>query len=82
MKKTLILLALTTSLIGCAETVYRKQVEVYCPPLVSYSSEWNADLADELDSLSPNYSALPTAITDYAKLRDRIRLCETEKEKL
>lgn len=71
-----------TSLTGCAGTVYRTQLEVYCPPLAQYSKEWNNDLADELDALPQEYSAIPMAITDYAKLRDRIRNCEKEKGKL
>jgi hypothetical protein len=70
------------SLTGCAETVYRKQVEVYCPPIVSYSQEFNEDLADDLDALAQDQYAIPTAITDYAKLRDRIRRCEEERGKL
>lgn len=71
-----------TSLTGCAGTVYRKQVEVYCPPLVSYSPEFNQDLADSIDALPEDEYAIPMAITDYVKLRDRIRRCEEEKGKL
>lgn len=70
------------SLSGCAKTVYRTEVEVYCPPMVQYSPEWNNALADELDALPQGYASIPMAITDYAKLRDRIRTCEKEKEKL
>ena len=80
--KTLILLVLVTSLTGCAETVYRTQLEVYCPPLAQYSSEWNTVLADEIEDLPQDSTHIPEAITDYARLRDRIRLCEKEKEKL
>lgn len=50
--------------------------------MVQYSPEWNNALADELDALPQGYAAIPMAITDYAKLRDRIRTCEKEKEKL
>lgn len=71
-----------TLLTGCAETVYRTKLEVYCPPLVTYSPEWNAELANELDALPDTSSAIPMAITDYAKLRDRIRRCNIEKDKL
>ena len=71
-----------TSLIGCAETVYRTQLEVYCPPLAQYSQEWNEELAEELTNLPGQYSAIPMAITDYAKLRDKIRRCKAEKEKI
>tara|TARA_R110000796_G_scaffold199046_1_gene315322 strand:+ start:3205 stop:3357 length:153 start_codon:yes stop_codon:yes gene_type:complete len=50
--------------------------------MAQYSSEWNVELADELDALPQDYTHIPMAITDYAKLRDRIRTCEREKEKL
>lgn len=71
-----------TLLTGCAGTVYRTQLEVYCPPIATYTPEWNEDLADELSTLPKDYSSIPMAITDYAKLRDRIRRCESERDKL
>ena len=70
-----------TLLTGCAETVYRTKLEIYCPPLANYSPEWNEGLAQELDALPQEYSSIPMAITDYAKLRDRIRRCNDEKDK-
>jgi hypothetical protein len=70
-----------TLLTGCAETVYRTKLEIYCPPLANYSPEWNESLAQELDALPQEYSSIPMAITDYAKLRDRIRRCNDEKDK-
>jgi hypothetical protein len=48
---------------------------------VNYSPEWNEGLAQELDALPQEYSSIPMAITDYAKLRDRIRRCNDEKDK-
>lgn len=71
-----------TLLTGCAGTVYRTQLEVYCPPLAQYSPEWNESLADELASLPEDYTSIPMAITDYAKMRDRVRQCRIEKDKL
>lgn len=50
--------------------------------MAQYSSDWNNTLADELDALPEGYAAIPVAITDYAKLRDRVRRCEEEKEEL
>jgi|TARA_R110001606_G_scaffold374768_1_gene532747 hypothetical protein len=47
-----------------------------------YSSEWNNVLADEVEALPQDSTHIPQAITDYARLRDRIRLCEQEKENL
>jgi hypothetical protein len=55
---------------------------VYCPPLFTYSEEFNQELADELDALPEGSTAIPVVITDYIKTRDRIRNCEAEKEKL
>ena len=71
-----------TLLTGCAETAYRKQVEVYCPPLVSYNDDFNNSLADELVELPEDYTSIPIVVVDYIKLRDRIRRCEEEKGKL
>lgn len=50
--------------------------------MVTYSKEFNNDLADEIDALSPDQYAIPIAITDYAKLRDRIRRCNEQKGNL
>lgn len=72
----------TVLLSGCAETVYRTNFEVYCPPIPKYSGKWNQQLADELDGLGNEYTAIPQAVSDYAKMRDRIRICEKEKGKL
>ena len=69
-------------LTGCGGTVYRTQLEVYCPPIEKYSTEHNNDLADELDALPEGAYAIPSTIADYAKLRDRIRACENEKDNL
>jgi len=82
MKKIIPLILGAGLLSGCAETVYRTQLEVYCPPLQSYDQEMNEALAQELDTLDEGYSAIPMVISDYAKLRDKVRRCEEEKEKL
>jgi hypothetical protein len=81
--KTILPLILGVALLtGCAETVYRTQLEVYCPPLQSYDQEWNESLAEELETLGEDYAFIPMVIADYAKLRDKVRRCEQEKEKL
>ena len=80
--KTLLLIVVAVSLIGCGETVYRTNLEIYCPPIEQYSSEFNQELADELDALDGDQTTIPTAIADYAKLRDRIRACEKEKDNI
>ena len=48
----------------------------------NYSKEFNEALATELEALPGSYEAIPNTIGDYAKLRDRIRACETERNKL
>jgi hypothetical protein len=82
MKTISILLAGMTLLTGCAETVYKTRLEVYCPPLINYSDDFNNNLADELTELPEFYTAIPVVVIDYIKLRDDIRRCEEEKGKL
>jgi hypothetical protein len=48
----------------------------------TYSDEYNAKLAGELDALPSASTAIDTAITDYVALRDRIRACVSERENL
>jgi len=68
-------------LTGCAGTVYRTKLEIYCPPMADYSPEYAQKLADEVDNLPASSTALETALTDYVNLRDRIRTCQEEKDK-
>ena len=81
MKKIVLLTALV-SLNACAETVYRTDLEIYCPPVEQYSEDFNETLAVELDVLDEAYEAIPEVVTDYILLRDRIRQCNAEKEKI
>ena len=69
-------------LTGCGQTVYRTQLEVYCPPIAHYSDRFNSQLADELESLPPDNKAIPQAMKNYIYLRDRVRLCNEEKDKI
>ena len=82
MKKTVLLILAAVLLTGCEKTVYRTNLEVYCPPLKSYSTDYNEALAQELEALPEGYETIPNTIADYAKLRDRIRACEQEKDNL
>ena len=82
MKKTVLLILAAVLLTGCEKTVYRTNLEVYCPPLKSYSTDYNEALAQELEALPEGYQAIPNTIADYVKLRDRIRSCEQEKDNL
>jgi hypothetical protein len=46
-----------------------------CPPLKTYTPEFNQRLASELESM-PADSATVEAIGDYIGLRDQIRACQ------
>jgi hypothetical protein len=78
--RTIALLIVTTSLIGCANTVYKTELEVYCPPLKSYSEEFNLKLADELESLPSSDVKIVEALSDYIALRDLIRECQKKRD--
>ncbi len=66
---------------GCAETVYRTKLEVYCSPLKQYSQEFNEKLLVELNVLQEEYTAIPTVVSDYVKLRDEVKACQKERDK-
>jgi len=47
-----------------------------CPPVKTYTAEFNAAFADQLEALPlPEYWALAEALGDYVLLRDLARLC-------
>ena len=78
------ILLLTASLLltGCARTVYRTQLEIYCPQIAQYDERFNNQLADELESLPAEATAIDEAVKNYIYLRDRIRRCNEEKDKI
>jgi len=76
----MLLLIVSLSLSGCAQTVYRTQLEIYCPQLKQYSEAFNNNLADEIESLPPDNQAIEEAIGNYVYLRDRIRRCHAERD--
>lgn len=71
-----------TLLTACATTVYETEVEVYCPPIKSYSEAFNNRLADEIEDLPTDSHAIEEAISNYIVLRDKIRACDTQAEEL
>jgi hypothetical protein len=77
-----LLLTVLASLTGCAKTVYRTQLEIYCPQIKQYDEQFNQKLANEIDSLPPDFRAIEEAIGNYVYLRDRIRRCEAEKDRI
>ena len=72
-----------TYLSGCASTVYKTELEVYCPNIVEYDTNFNNKLADEIESLPDTNGnpAIVDALSDYASLRDKIRACQKERDK-
>lgn len=78
----MLLLIVLASLVGCEKTVYRTQLEIYCPSLKQYSEDFNNKLADELEQLPSDSRAIEEAVGNYIYLRDRIRRCEEEKDKV
>lgn len=77
-------LVLVTSLLsGCASTVYKTELEIYCPDIVNYDRQFNDRLLDEIESIPPSdgHSAIVEALSDYAALRDKIRACVKERDK-
>lgn len=68
----LAVLAIVTSLLaGCATAL---SDGASCPPVVSYSREFLARAADELDRL-PSGSAIEQMLADYQVMRDQVRAC-------
>ncbi len=80
--KMILSLIVSLSLTGCAQTVYRTQLEIYCPSIKQYDERFNNLLADELESLPPESRAIEESMKNYIYLRDRIRRCEEEKGKV
>lgn len=62
---------LTILLTGCENPIFR----IYCPPLIKYSSDFQARAANELATL-PKGSNVATLVTDYSKMRDACRAIE------
>jgi|TARA_R110002167_G_scaffold115577_1_gene290018 Tfp pilus assembly protein PilP len=81
MKKITLLIVLAL-LSGCGETVYRTKLEVYCPEIKQYTPEFNDKLANELENLPADNTAVEEALKQYIFLRDRIRRCNEEKDKI
>lgn len=70
-----------TFLTGCATRVSSPDLEIYCPPIITYSDDFNNQLLSELQAYSDNSDALVRALNDYIALRDKIKLCYREREK-
>ena len=80
--KLTILLTASLLLTGCAQTVYKTNLEIYCPQIKQYDERFNTQLADELETLPATSTAIDEAVKNYIYLRDRIRRCNEEKDKI
>lgn len=67
---------------GCATKVYKTELEIYCPPIVSYSEEFNQELVEEILSLPLETYAIEQVVADYVRLRDLIKACDSERDKI
>ena len=47
-----------------------------------FDENFNNKLADELESLPSDATAIPEALSNYAYLRDRVRQCQIERDEL
>jgi hypothetical protein len=78
----MMLLGIAVALLnGCGTTVYKTDLEIYCPPIRQYAPEFNNKLADEIDVIPNQGSAIETVVTDYMVLRDKLSACHKEQEK-
>ncbi|WP_334312367.1 hypothetical protein [Roseovarius sp. ZX-A-9] len=74
-KQLLAALAIITSLLsGCATVGSEPGIATVCPPVVEYSREFQARAAEELARL-PHGSAIAEMLSDYAVIRDQVRMC-------
>lgn len=61
----------TTWLTGCATAGFETRSVAACPPVVEYSREFQAQVAEELAML-PDGSAIVDMMGDYAVLREQL----------
>ena len=69
---------------GCTTTVYKTELEIYCPTITKYTQEFNIKLIDELERLpeANGNPAIVDALSDYATLRDKLRACRDKADNL
>ena len=80
--RVLLLITAMSLLTACA-TRGSSTLEIYCPNIVAYDKDFNSKLADELVSVPEEQSeAINRAIMDYIKLRDTLRNCYKERDKI
>ena len=71
--RRLAVLVLVTSWLGACATVGSEPAPVaVCPPVVEYSAEFQAQVAEELAML-PEGTAIAEMLSDYAVMREQAR---------
>lgn len=70
--RRLVALAIAASLLAACATAPTDGAP--CPPVMSYSKEFLARAADELERL-PSGSAIEQMLADYQVMRDQARVC-------
>ena len=69
-----VLVIATSWLTGCATAGFDAGGVATCPPVVEYSTEFQAQAAEELAML-PDGSAIVEMISDYVVMREQARAC-------
>jgi hypothetical protein len=69
-----VLVIATSWLTGCATAGFDAGGVAACPPVVEYSTEFQAQAAEELAML-PDGSAIVEMMGDYVVMRDQVRAC-------
>lgn len=64
------------SLTGCATVASKPRVTTVCPPVVEYSRDFQARVAEEL-ALLPEGSAVADMLSDYAVMREQAGDCRS-----
>ena len=73
--RRLAVLVLATNWLGACATVGSETTPVaVCPPVVEYSREFQARVAEEI-ALLPDGSAIFEMLGDYAVMREQARAC-------
>ena len=73
-RRLAVLVLVTIWLSGCATGSSEPRIATVCPPVVEYSREFQARAAEELARL-PHGSAIAEMLSDYAVIRDQVRMC-------
>jgi hypothetical protein len=74
-RRWLAVLAIATNLLsGCATGGYETPGFGTCAPVVEYRREFQVRAAEELDLL-PENSAIAKILSDYAVMREQMRVC-------